>query len=221
MNSSSSSCTHGKARISSGATRSDAGWRAGRSFLVLAAQSNGLRTPIPGRLLRYTIGASCWILLCIQDGYSQVPGSELARMHISSTVEYPFDMSVTVPKAVSLVVLASGSLLSLGGIALKNKRGITPNLMKRFNQSMKPTAPYRSAFSVFATGTLDFASVPRLPECDSCLRTQALPPYCCSTLAVAYDVFLPRKHPSGFPSMSHRFPRAPFSVSLDRLSVGL
>jgi hypothetical protein len=34
---------------------------------------------------------------------------------------------------------------------------------------------------------------------------------------VAYDVFFPRKHPSGFSSMSHRFPRAPFSFSLDRI----
>jgi hypothetical protein len=33
--------------------------------------------------------------------------------------------------------------------------------------------------------------------------------------AVAYDVFFPRKHSSGFPSMSHRFPRAPFSVTHD------
>jgi hypothetical protein len=32
-----------------------------------------------------------------------------------------------------------------------------------------------------------------------------------AALAVAYDVFFPRKHPSGFPSMSHCFPRAPFS----------
>jgi hypothetical protein len=54
------------------------------------------------------------------------------------------------------------------------------------NQSMKPTAPYRNAFSVFA----------RHP-------------------AVAYDIFFPRKPPSGSPSMSHRFPRAPFSFSLD------
>jgi hypothetical protein len=36
--------------------------------------------------------------------------------------------------------------------------------------------------------------------------------------AVAYDVFAPRKHPSGFPSMSHCFPRAPFSFSLGRLA---
>src|SRR5437773_6146206 len=40
------------------------------------------------------------------------------------------------------------------------------------------------------------------------------PAYCDQTIAVAYDVFYPRKHPSGFPSMSHRFPRAPFSFSL-------
>jgi hypothetical protein len=32
-----------------------------------------------------------------------------------------------------------------------------------------------------------------------------------AALAVAYDVFFPRKHPSGFPSMSRCFPRAPFS----------
>src|SRR5947208_15866678 len=32
-----------------------------------------------------------------------------------------------------------------------------------------------------------------------------LPAYGCSTLAVAYDVFFPRKPPSGFRSMSHRF----------------
>jgi hypothetical protein len=32
---------------------------------------------------------------------------------------------------------------------------------------------------------------------------------------VAYDVFSPRKHPSGFPSMSHRFPQAPFSLTHD------
>ena len=32
--------------------------------------------------------------------------------------------------------------------------------------------------------------------------------------AAAYDVFFPRKHPPGFPSMSHRFPPAPFSFSL-------
>src|SRR5881227_1267302 len=42
------------------------------------------------------------------------------------------------------------------------------------------------------------------------IRAYALPPYCCSTLAVAYDVFFPRKHPSDFPSMSHRFPRTPY-----------
>jgi hypothetical protein len=35
-------------------------------------------------------------------------------------------------------------------------------------------------------------------------------------IAAAYDVFLPRKHPSGFPSMSHRCRRAPFSFSLGR-----
>jgi FMN phosphatase YigB (HAD superfamily) len=36
---------------------------------------------------------------------------------------------------------------------------------------------------------------------------------------VAYDVFFPRKHPSGFPSMSHRFPRAPFSFSLGLMKL--
>jgi hypothetical protein len=36
---------------------------------------------------------------------------------------------------------------------------------------------------------------------------------------VAYDVFFPRKHPSGFPSMSHRFPQAPFSFSLDLMRI--
>jgi|SRR5947207_10886193 len=71
-------------------------------------------------------------------------------------------------------------------------------------------------------------------------QAHALPPYCCSTLAVAYDVFFPRNHPSAFPSMSHHlirlqsesltlsdlpihvaripaapFPRAPFFFSLD------
>jgi hypothetical protein len=55
----------------------------------------------------------------------------------------------------------------------------------------------------------------RLPYCDARRRAHALPPYCCATIAVAYDVFFPRNHPSGFPSMSHRFPRAPFSFSLD------
>jgi hypothetical protein len=39
--------------------------------------------------------------------------------------------------------------------------------------------------------------------------------YCFSTIALPYDVFFPRKHPSGFPSMSHRFPPAPFSFPLD------
>jgi hypothetical protein len=34
--------------------------------------------------------------------------------------------------------------------------------------------------------------------------------------AAAYDVFFPRKHPSGFPSMSHHFPRVPFFFSLGR-----
>jgi hypothetical protein len=33
-------------------------------------------------------------------------------------------------------------------------------------------------------------------------------------IAAAYDVFFLRKHPPGFPSMSHRFPGAPFSFSL-------
>jgi hypothetical protein len=32
---------------------------------------------------------------------------------------------------------------------------------------------------------------------------------------MAYDVFFPRKHPPGFPSMAHRFPRAPFSMTHD------
>jgi hypothetical protein len=35
------------------------------------------------------------------------------------------------------------------------------------------------------------------------------------TSPVAYDVFFPRNHPSGFPSMSHRFPQAPFSLTHD------
>jgi hypothetical protein len=35
-------------------------------------------------------------------------------------------------------------------------------------------------------------------------------------IAVACDVFFPRKHPPGFLSMSHRFARAPFSFSLGR-----
>jgi len=41
-----------------------------------------------------------------------------------------------------------------------------------------------------------------------------------STLVVAYDVFFPRKHPSGFPSMSHRLIRLqPESLSLSGLPI--
>ena len=47
------------------------------------------------------------------------------------------------------------------------------------------------------------------PHCDA--TSECLPRH----PAVAYDVFFPRKHPSGFPSMSHRFPRAPFSFTHD------
>jgi hypothetical protein len=41
---------------------------------------------------------------------------------------------------------------------------------------------------------------PAAPFASSRSRTPAV---LFSTIAVAYDVFLPRKHPSGFPSMSH------------------
>jgi hypothetical protein len=63
--------------------------------------------------------------------------------------------------------------------------------------------------------TLDFIQVPGFPSAILVFalihsRRNVVP-----TLVVAYDVFFPRKHPSGFPSMSHRFPRAPFSFSLD------
>ena len=37
---------------------------------------------------------------------------------------------------------------------------------------------------------------------------------CHDTLPWLMMFSFPRKHPSGFPSMSHRFPRAPFSFSL-------
>ena len=58
------------------------------------------------------------------------------------------------------------------------------------------------------------------PPLHSRLRAHALPPYCCSTLAVAYDVFFPRKHPSGFPSMSQRLIRLqPESLTLSGLPI--
>jgi hypothetical protein len=58
------------------------------------------------------------------------------------------------------------------------------------------------------------------PPLHSRPRAHALPPYCCSTLALAYDVFFPRKHPSGFPSMSHRLIRLqPESLTLSGLPI--
>src|SRR5438094_5929568 len=70
---------------------------------------------------------------------------------------------------------------------------------------MKPTAPPRNKFSVFATTPWISSRCPASLVRFSSARSR-LPPYCCSTLAVAYDVFFPRKPPSGFRSMSHRFP---------------
>src|SRR5437016_6910366 len=92
------------------------------------------------------------------------------------------------------------------------------------NQSMKPTSRLRYNFSVFATTPSTSSRCPailvrlKLVRCPHSLAptsllyllchlaqrsihgAHTLPPYCCSTLAVAYDVFSPRKHPSGFPS---------------------
>ena len=67
--------------------------------------------------------------------------------------------------------------------------------MRRSNQSMKPTAPFRNTFEVLATTPSTSSRFPATLVRFT-LRAHTLPPYCYPTIAVAYDVFFPQKHPS-------------------------
>ena len=76
----------------------------------------------------------------------------------------------------------------------------------RFPASLATTHRDLPSMSLFPEGPADLSVCPSMSLASSRLH---------STLVVAYDVFLPRKHPSGFPSMSHRCRRAPFSLTHD------
>jgi hypothetical protein len=166
-------------------------------------------------------------------------------------------------KALAKSILARDAKSDRTKCRMSLTNGSTRWHLNRSNQTMKPTAPFRNKltrslpltrpsacpsmslrfpqapFGVLATRPSTSSRFPATLVRFSSSRSRT-PAVLFSTIAVAYDVFLPRKHPSGFPSMSHGlirlqpesltlsgllihvaripaapFPRAPFSVSLD------